>query len=396
MSKTYTAAAVLLLAQRGQLSLKDSVRKYLPAAPESWQDITLGQLVSHSSGLIDDWGLDNDWENTATSLFGTARNNAEFLQRLYETPLQFPPGTSVSYACGTFILGVVIEEVTGQRYAHFMQQQLFEPLGLKRTWVADHDFQIPDRVSGYVFENDVLQAGYPLSKVALARGDVSIRTSARDIALWLSGLRKGALLSQASKELMHRYATLNDGSAIPYSYGGWFVYPLRGKLIVDHGGNYRTGFSSYMAEYPEDDLTIIVLTNLADISWYQIIQKVASFYNPDYRLIRDIPRMEEPSNAPTKTIEQVITALSAGKHDQDVMAESFPSAFYGERLRKQIGSLNDLAYVAHRDVSNEDMKVFGTPVKTIWFYSAKADKSLYLAVHQGKNGKIVFLEYPES
>lgn len=76
------------------------------------------------------------------------------------------------------------------------------------------------------------------------------------------------------------------------------------------------------------------------------------------------------------------------------MAESFPSAFYGERLRKQIGSLNNLAYVAHRDVSNEYMKVFGTQVETIWFYSAVADQQLYLAVHRDSNGKIVFLEYP--
>ena len=106
MSKTYTAAAVLLMAEKGLLRLDDPVNKYIPEAPDSWKPITIRHLLTHSSGLIEDWSL-YDW-NVSNELFLKTQTDADFLKIHFEEALQFKPGTDVSYASGHFVLGIVI------------------------------------------------------------------------------------------------------------------------------------------------------------------------------------------------------------------------------------------------------------------------------------------------
>lgn len=394
MSKTYTAAAILLLAERGKLDLDDGIRKYLPEAPQTWQNITLKQLISHTSGLVDDWTLDNDWENTHKSLFATAVDNETFLERLYETPLQFTPGTQIKYGCGAFVLGVVIEKVSGKSYSRFMHEEMFEPLGLKETRVDDPNEIIPHRVSGYLFENKKLQNGYKLSAATLARADVSIRTSARDIAKWVTALRGGKILDKNGLKLMYERDKLNDGATVLSSLG-WLMYYLRGSTTAEHTGGYRTGFSSVILHLIEDDLTIILLANLADFSPFDFAQSIAAIYNPDLRKIKDLPTAKKPKNAPTEKFEKVIKALAEEKFDGKVMSEKFPSAFYGKSLQKRLEDVKSIDYLSHRNVSGKNMRVFDAPVKELWFYRLNGERTRYTVFYVSNDGKIVFLDYPE-
>ena len=123
MSKTYTAAAVLILAERGMLKLDDSVKKYIPEAPRSWEPMTVRHLLTHSSGLEDDWAL-YDW-NQSNQLFLQTNSDSLFLGHLFGRSLLYEPGTSHSYSCGPFVLGVIIERITGQFYGDFLNSSIF-------------------------------------------------------------------------------------------------------------------------------------------------------------------------------------------------------------------------------------------------------------------------------
>ena len=113
MTKMFTDAGILLLVEEGKVSLDDSITKYIAGLPKTWNEITIRELMVHTSGLRDDWDEGNDYFLTKTS-------NADFLEALKASPLKFKPGTQHSYGCGPFLLGLVIEKVSGKAYAEFM------------------------------------------------------------------------------------------------------------------------------------------------------------------------------------------------------------------------------------------------------------------------------------
>ncbi|MEP1032057.1 serine hydrolase domain-containing protein [Ekhidna sp.] len=191
MSKAYTAAATLLLMEAGLLSPDDRVTKYIPEAPKSWDAITIWHLLTHSSGLVDDWGL-YSWDES-NELFLKAQSDSSFLQHLFDHELKFKPGTGTFYSSGPFVLGVVIERITGKYYGEYLQQFIFNPLSLSETYV-DHPYKlIPNRVSGY-FDHDTTEMdtgisgrgnGILISPVAYGRADVGIRTTAKDLMTFM-------------------------------------------------------------------------------------------------------------------------------------------------------------------------------------------------------------------
>src|SRR5690606_8416818 len=117
MSKAYTAAAILFMAEKGLLALDDPIKKYIPEAPDSWEPITIWHLLTHSSGIVEDWSL-YDW-NTSNELFLKTQTEADFLNIHFEEDLKFAPATDVAYASGTFVLGIAIERFTGQPYSEY-------------------------------------------------------------------------------------------------------------------------------------------------------------------------------------------------------------------------------------------------------------------------------------
>jgi CubicO group peptidase (beta-lactamase class C family) len=125
MSKQFTDAAILLLAEEGKLGLDDPVSRFLSDAPPSWKGITIRQLMNHTAGVRDDWDED-------TAFFIRNQTNEDFLKALYAFPLKFAPGQEWAYGAGPFVLGVVIEKISGRPYSEFMQKRVFGPLEMTR------------------------------------------------------------------------------------------------------------------------------------------------------------------------------------------------------------------------------------------------------------------------
>ncbi len=400
MSKTYTAAAVLLMAERELLSLDDPVRKYIPEAPNSWDLITIKHLLTHSSGLVDDWGL-YDW-NTSNALFLSTQTDSAFLEVLFAEKLKFAPGTDIYYSSGPFVLGVVIERITGEYYGAYLQKAIFDVLSLKETWVDDPYRIIPNRVSGY-FSYDTSEIdtrvsgignGILIAPVSYGRADVGIRTTARDLLKFYQGLLNGDLLNEASMKIMFSPSTLDDGGFIPTA-PGWMNWPLAGKIVCEHSGGFRTGFSSQAFVIPKDKFIVILLSNLHGGVNFSMAQKIASQYYPDLEPLSKKPHRTDENPQLTTQHLRFLKELDSIP-DLTMVNEVFPFSYYSQNLRSRIANTQSLQYLDEKNVEEEDLILFEVSIHKLRQYQLLQDKPLYTTVYLDQNDKLVFMDYPET
>jgi len=387
MSKQFTDAAVLLLVERGQLASSDHLSQHLPDLPPAWQAITLEQLMNHTSGLRDDWDEPDS--------FFTTRTTQGFLEALKAAPLKFEPGSDWSYGCGPFLLGLVIQRVAGRSYPEFMRESIFEPLGLSSTRVNDSASVASAAATGYVIRQGELRTGIRISPAAEARADVGIRSTARDLARWDAALDDTSLLSARSRERMFTPARLTNGDPTPYGLG-WFITPFRGHTEVEHGGGFRTGFSSVIARYPDDRLTVIVLTNLQSAHAYSIARGVAAFYDDAYRSIATMRPRADPDSSRTQTVARILAAIRDGR----VPAELLPgvlrlTTWSLDELRSELAKASPPTFIDYQPLAHGHALAFGTPIVENRFYRTSGDKPRFWTFSFAADGRVAYFELEE-
>lgn len=249
LTKQFTAASILLLEERGKLSLKDPVKRHLPEAPAAWDHVTLHHLLTHTSGIpsftsFPEYRLTEALEATPEQL----------VARFRDKPLDFPPGHKFSYSnSGYTLLGFLIEKVTGQSYASFVQENIFGPLGMKDSGSDANAAILPRRASGYEPGADgPRNAGYIHMSIPVAAG--SLYSTTGDLLLWVRGLFGGKLLKPASLEKMT--TPFKEGYAF-----GLRVHSKHGLRTIEHNGGIE-GFNTHLSYFPETKVTIAVLGNL--------------------------------------------------------------------------------------------------------------------------------------
>lgn len=240
MTKQFTAAAVLLLEDRGKLKTDDLVKKYLPDAPASWDKITIYHLLTHTSGISDD----------------AAKYEPGTPDKLVfnDKPLDFQSGEQWAYTnLGYIVLGYLVERISGQAYEEFVQENIFKPLGMNDSGLMSFVTVIPRRASGYwPGRNGIENADRFDPRINFSAG--SLYSTTEDLVRWEEGLFGGRLLSPASLRKMI--------TPFKKDYAcGLYVKRLNGHLMIGHDGN-NIGFNSDMAYYPEDRIAVIVLANL--------------------------------------------------------------------------------------------------------------------------------------
>jgi CubicO group peptidase (beta-lactamase class C family) len=248
VTKGFTAVAILQLAEAGLLTPEDTVGQHLPEYPAVGAGLTLHQLLSHTAGLPN---YTNDAELMARR--DQPISPEELLATFWELPLEFEPGTQFRYSnSGYAVLGAVIERVTGQTYAEYMQQAVFEPAGLERTVVGDAE-GLADRALGYT--SDPLGRLVPAFPVDMSTPYAAgaIRSTALDLVRWHRALGGDRLLTAESREQLFT-PVLNS-----YAYG-WVIQEREGQQVVWHNGGID-GFASDFVRVPELDLAIVVLLN---------------------------------------------------------------------------------------------------------------------------------------
>jgi D-alanyl-D-alanine carboxypeptidase len=268
ITKQFTAAAILMLAQDGKLSVDDKISKHLKDTPEAWANVTIRHLLSHTSGIKSYTGLNGFqiWRHLTQE---------QFIQVIGKEPMEFQPGDSWKYCnTGFNLLGYIIENVSGKSYWDFMRERVFQPLGMQATTRRLYSLIIPNRASGYEQTNQVwMNRDTDLTEVFSAG---AIASTAGDLAKWSVALDGDRLLNAASKAQIWTPVKLNDGKTRKYGFG-WNVDALEGHKNIGHGGS-TSGFSASIQRFPDDHLAIIILTNTDEEIATTLAKKVATFF----------------------------------------------------------------------------------------------------------------------
>jgi CubicO group peptidase (beta-lactamase class C family) len=269
--KQFTATAVMMLVEEGKLALDDKFNKYFPDSPESWNNITIRHLLTHTSGTTD-YPKDFDFRRDYTE--------AELLKKAQSIPLAFAPGEKWSYSnVGYVTLGILLSKVTGKFYGEFLQERIFKPLGMNTARMINEADIIPNRAAGYRMANGELKNQEWVSPTMNTTADGSLYLTVLDMAKWDAALYTEKLLKRSSFDQMWTPVKLNDGLTRPYGFG-WAFTDVRGHKLSEHGGAWQ-GFTSHIARYVDDKLTVIVMTNRAAASPGLIAHGIAALYNPD-------------------------------------------------------------------------------------------------------------------
>lgn len=256
VSKQFTSAAILLLEQRGKLTVTDPVSKYLADWPKAWNDVTIHHLLSHTAGLpslttqalLDVSAL----SQSTPSPFKGVRDLLKSGEEL--KPLDFKAGESWAYSnVGYMMLSLIIEKVSGKSYCDFVSQEMFRPLMMTDTGCEDPGTILKQRASGYVRINDTL-ANAPYVDPRFVNGAGSTFSTLDNLLLWDRALDSNRLLNATATAKLFT-AVRND-----YAYG-WWIQTKSNHKAVWHGGNI-SGFVSQITRYPNEKLFIVVLSNV--------------------------------------------------------------------------------------------------------------------------------------
>lgn len=249
LTKQFTAAAILVLAERGQVDIEAPIKTYLPDAPAAWDGVTLRHLLNHTSGIPDFVG-DAEYETLKVQPATTAQLIARFRDR----PLEFQPGEQWRYSnSGYILLTAVIERASGRSYAEFVAEHLFQPLGMADSGYDSHAAVIPRRAAGYVPTlQGVANADYVDMSVPLGAG--GLYSTTRDLLKWEQGLFGGRLLRPESLALLTTAGLNNYALGLIVVEGG-------GRRLIVHNGAIE-GFNTYMAYEAGDRTAVIVLGNI--------------------------------------------------------------------------------------------------------------------------------------
>ena len=270
ITKQFTSAAIMRLVEQGKLSLDDTLQKFLPSVPSQGNRVTVRHLLNHTSGIRSYTSLGPKWQRVMRLDLAPDSMVALFAGE----PFDFAPGSAYRYNnSGYFLLGVIIERLSGKPYGQHLQDEFFTPLGLRNTVYCDQAPLIKRRAQGYTprpggqFVN-----AEPLSMTQpYAAG--SLCSTVTDLATWALALSSGKVVSPASYALMTTPGTLNDGKPITYGFGlGTGV--LGGHRQVSHNGGIN-GFVSELHHYPDDSLVTVVLTNTGSLTAVELERLVA-------------------------------------------------------------------------------------------------------------------------
>jgi CubicO group peptidase (beta-lactamase class C family) len=268
VTKQFTAACILLLEERGKLSVDDPVKKHMPDAPAAWDKVTIFNLLTHTSGIpsFTDFPDYRSTEATPTTV-------EMLVARFRDKPLEFAPGEKWKYSnSGYVLLGYLIEKISGQKYADFVQENIFKPLGMADSGYDSNSAVIRHRASGYAPRaTGPVNAGYIDMTIPFSAG--ALYSTTGDLVRWEQGLFGGKVLRPASLQKMTT-PFKND-----YAFG-LGVHTANGRKVIDHGGGIE-GFNTFLAYYPDSKVIVAVLGNLQGNAPGDIASKLGAVAHGD-------------------------------------------------------------------------------------------------------------------
>ena len=298
VTKQFTAMAIMMLQERGKLNVADPMCNYIADCPDMWKPITIKHLLTHTSGITNYTAFPDFAKTTIMPITTSAMTD-----RLKKEPLEFTPGEKFNYSnSGYYLLGAVIEKASGKTYADFLQENIFTPLGMKQTGYDDPLRIIMHRAAGYQKQSGkVINAAYMDMTVPYAAG--SLYSSTGDLLIWDQALYTEKLISKKSLDQM--FTPLKGESGYGY---GWGVGKRFDHREISHGGGIY-GFATEISRFPEDRVTVVVLSNIQGAPAGQIANNLAAI---TFGAAFEMPKERKEISLDPKVLEKYVGEYQIG------------------------------------------------------------------------------------
>ena len=254
ITKQFTAVAILMLMEQGKLDIQDEITKYIPDYPTNGKTITIEHLLTHTSGIKSMTGMSTFGEIMAKDMTTT-----EMMDYFKDEPMDFEPGEQFLYNnSGYYLLGVIIEKISGMSYADFIQKNIFDKVGMDNSYYGSQQMVIPNRASGYGKDGDSYVNSQPIS-MTLPYAAGSLLSTVGDLYKWNRALLTDKIIKQSTLQKAYVPYLLKDGEATEYGYG-WGISKQFDKKVIEHGGGIP-GFLTQAIFVPEDDVFVAIFSN---------------------------------------------------------------------------------------------------------------------------------------
>ncbi len=272
ITKQFTAVAILKLYQQEKIGLQDTIQKYIKEFPSKEYPITIENLLTHTSGIINYQDIQNP-DPTKVKENYTPAQGVDFFK---DEPLRFKPGTKFEYSNSNYyLLGYIIENITGKSYQEYLQDSIIKPLGLTHTFYINSKKTPTDQAFGYSRYNGRRWKNAELQNVTYMYAAGALVSNADDLLAWNTALHHKGFISESILDKAFSSYILTDGSISDYGYG-WFIRKLDGSITLEHSGS-TDGYQTNTIYLPEEDLLVVTLFNAyeADMDWTMLSNDIA-------------------------------------------------------------------------------------------------------------------------
>jgi len=391
VGKQFVSAAIMMLVEEGKIGLDDSIVKYFPNAPASWQAIKVTNLLSHTSGLSEYESGDRIGPKGPFYLRLDFTED-ELLQKVEALPIEFKPGDKWDYRNTNYLLlGIMIHKVTGKFYADYLQERIFKPLGMNSTrLISDADI-IPNRASGYELnDEDKLQNQSWVSPTFNSTADGALYFNLLDLAKWDGALYGTKLLKQSSLDRIWTVFRLNDGNPNPGDYGfAWIISTINGHKVIEHGGAWQ-GFTCHISRYVDDGITVVALTNLSGADPTHIVHVVAGLANSAL-VPPKLAAIEDKQPELGRRLASLLDRMAAGKDVRGEVSPELAELLTPEVVAKYVGRKLKLVWPADSQTLVSRTVKDGVTVSE--YRLVKKNESRIVSFGLGADGKVAVIGF---
>jgi CubicO group peptidase (beta-lactamase class C family) len=348
VGKMFTAAAVMLLVEEGRVALTDSIRKHFPDAPPAWEPITIRHLLTHTSGIPD--------YTPGTIDFRRDYSEEELRRIAYGLKLEFPAGARWSYSNTAYdLLGLIVGRASGRFYGDLLKERVFAPLGMKTARVISEEEIVPDRAAGYQLEDGELRNQEWVAPGLNTLASGSLYFSILDLIAWERGLRSAAILKPESWREVYGPVRLNSGRSYPYGFG-WNVEHVAGRRVRQHSGSWQ-GFKTQLRRYVDEELTIILLVNLAQAQTGRFVDGIAAILDPSLAPPEPAP-LQDAEPEVSERLRRLLAAAAAGSLSPEEVAYAGAGFFWDtaneyKEILSGLGEPTALTLLERRDLGDD-------------------------------------------
>ena len=395
VGKQFVSAAVMMLVEQRKVSLDDSITKYFPDAPATWKPILLKNMLSHTSGLAEYETPELTTAPSAPFYMRLDYTEAEFVKKIEALPIENAPGDKWNYRNTNYLLlGVLIHRVTGTFYADYLAQHIFKPLGMSSTRLISEADIIPNRAAGYEMHGTELKNQEWVSPSFNSTADGTLYFNVLDLAKWDEALYTTKLLKQSSLDRLWSVFPLNDGKPNPTGYGfGWVIGNQNGHMLIQHGGAWQ-GFTCDISRYPDDALTVVVLTNLdAGHARPALFSHVIAGLADARLLPPKLSAIDDTQPAIAASLRSLLDRIAAGQDIREHVTPEFAKIITPEitkNVQARVAPVwpgGILTLVRRTPVPNDPTRTLST------FRLTKGDQALIVIYSLTPEGKVAGLQF---